>query len=395
MSTPESFRIESLGGRMAARRRRLVPTGVPASLDLLPAEWRDLLACWARREGRSKWETLLKDAGAAQLQTADSLRDWLLRHGWAEVIEERRHGDWWPLRLELRERPALRAALGIRDRNADAPRWEAARAGLAALDDEALQPALAALDDLPVHRALARCDLVSALHRWRGSPQSGTRRDFSLFARGETKAVTDAEWNWLESILDLAEFGIERHTPLLLLSAPVILHLPRGRLDIAACPDFGALTPAAVEQIIRAEGCIARWHLIENRTSFERAARQREPETGVIWLPGFPPGWWRAAVARVLDLMPAPARISCDPDPAGIAIALQAAELWRQRGLEWEPWKMAAADLAALRVRIPLTERDAQQLVAQMEKGGLPAHFAELAAWMLAHGEKGEQEGYL
>ena len=50
-------------------------------------------------------------------------------------------------------------------------------------------PAVLALDELPVQRALARHDLIFKLHDWQAQQQSGTRRDFALFARGDTKAA--------------------------------------------------------------------------------------------------------------------------------------------------------------------------------------------------------------
>mgnify|MGYP001348941980 CR=1 FL=1 len=42
------------------------------------------------------------------------------------------------------------------------------------------------------------------------------------------------------------------------------------------------------------------WRLIENRTSFERSARQRTPDMAVVWLPGFPPGWWQESMRHLL-----------------------------------------------------------------------------------------------
>ena len=53
------------------------------------------------------------------------------------------------------------------------------------------------------------------------------------------------------------------------------------------------------------------------------------------------------------------------------------------------------SDLAALRVRKPLTEGDKLQLAALQQEPALPAPLAELLEWMLERGEKGEQEGYL
>ena len=395
MGNPDSIQVEPLDGRAVCKRRKRFRSETASTLELIPSDWQALLARWVKRGGHSRWETLLKDAGAANLTLADTLREWLVRQGWATVIEERKHGGWWPQSLELRNLPHLRAALGIGDREQDAQRWLAAREELVACCGETLAPALLALDELPVRLALARHGLIDALQRWQDAQQYGTRRDFALFARDNTKGLSESEWNWLEQTLDLAEFRIERHTPLLLLSAPLTLSLPHGQLDLACCADFAALTPATLQAVTAASGTISHWQLVENRTSFERVARQRDAGTGVIWLPGFPPGWWRNAVGRLLDLAPAPAHIACDPDPAGIAIALKAAELWRERGIEWQPWKMSAADLAALRARKPLTEVDRLQLAAVRQGTDLPAPLAELAEWMLEHGEKGEQEGYL
>lgn len=56
---------------------------------------------------------------------------------------------------------------------------------------------------------------------------------------------------------------------------------------------------------------------------------------------------------------------------------------------------MSAGDLATLRARKPLTETDKFQLASLQQEGRLPAQLAELTKWMLEHGEKGEQEGYL
>lgn len=386
---------EPLDKRAACQKRRRTAACAPQSLDTLPVEWRELLARWVRRGGNSRWETLRNDAGVTRVQLAHDLLDWLARAGWAAVIEQRKLGEWWPQQVELLHLPQQRAALGLRDKDCDAQRWQEIRASLHALENGALLPAVLALDDLPVQRALARQDLLFKLHDWHAKQQSGTRRNFAWFARGDTKVISDSEWNWLESFIDLAEFGIERHTPLLLIAAPLTLTLPRGQLDLAALPDFAALTPATVQAVTATSGTVSRWQLVENRTSFENVAKKREADSGVIWLPGFPPSWWKEAVGQLLDLAPAPAHIACDPDPAGIAIALQAAEPWRERGLAWQPWKMAANDLAGLRSRKALTAGDKLQLASLRQAPSLPVALGKLLEWMLEHEEKGEQEGYL
>ncbi|HEU0187293.1 MAG TPA: hypothetical protein VFR06_05310 [Gallionellaceae bacterium] len=391
----ELWQIEPLDKRAVCQKRRRMATTSPQALDHLPAEWRELLTRWVKRGGNSRWETLRNDAGSNRVQMAQSLLDWLLSAGWAAVVEQRKLSEWWPQQVELRHMSQLRATLGVPDKDDEAQRWQVIRSSLHALNNAALLPAIMALDEIPVSRALARQELIFKLNEWQNLQQSGTRRDFALFARRDTKAVSEADWNWLETVLDLSAFNIERHTPLLLLSAPLVLEFKHGSMNLAACPDFAALTPASLQGLRAAAGAVSYWHLVENRTSFERLARQREANAGIIWLPGFPPTWWRLAVGRLLDLAPAPARISCDPDPSGIAIALQAATIWRQRQLAWQAWQMDAENLAALPARKPISDTDRQLIERLLNEQELPASLAQLAHWMLEHGEKGEQEGYL
>lgn len=392
---PEAWNIESLDKRAVCQKRRRTATCPPQALDTLPAEWRELLARWVRRGGNSRWETLRKDAGTTSVQMADALLDWLLRSGWAAVDEQWKLSAWWPQHVELLHLPQLRAVLGLRDKDDEKQRWQNILITLHALNSDALLPAVLSLDELPVQRALARYDLILKLHEWQVQQQIGTRRDFSLFARGDTKSLSDSDWGWLESVLDLAEFRIERHTPLMLLAAPLQLHLETGQLDLSAMPDFAAFTPATLRAATTITGTVTHWFLVENRTSFERVARQREASIGVIWLPGFPPSWWSETMDLLLSHIPAPAKIACDPDPAGISIALKAAELWKARNLEWQPWKMSAEDLSSLHARKPLSETDLYKLNMIEQIEDLPPMLVKLQEWMRIHGEKGEQEGFL
>jgi len=374
---------------LSKSRRQRVAGQPPRGLDTLPDDWRQLLKRWVRRGGDSRWETLKGDAGVGRQTLAQALLDWLLDNGWVALTEKFERAEWWPYRVRFQEPATLRAALGIADADATAANWQTLRDTL-----PPDTPLLDALDALPPKTALARADLATALARWQLEQRSGTQRDFALFARDATKAVTSAEWAWLAIATDLAEWGIERHAPLLLVAAPVTLQLPQGVLDLAVCADFCALTPATLAAATSADGVPARWHLVENRTSFERVARTRAPDAGVIWLPGFPPGWWREAVAHLLMLAPAPAAIACDPDPAGVAIALQAGALWQAAGLDWQPWHMDIATLQSLPSHSPLNAWD-QTLVAQLAQSALPDSLSALLGYMREHNVKGEQEGVL
>jgi hypothetical protein len=371
-------------------RRQRVSDQPPCGLDSLPDDWRQLLKRWARRGGDSRWETLRNDAGVGGQNLAQALLDWLLDNGWIQLDEKFERAAWWPYRVHFHELAPLRAALGIVDAEAAAAQWQSLRSTL-----PSDTPLLDALDSLPPRTALGRADLATALARWQLEQRSGTQRDFSLFARGATKAITTSEWAWLGDAAELGECGIERHTPLLLLAAPVVLQLQHAAVDLAACADFCALTPATLAAATTASGAPVRWQLVENRTSFERVARARAADVGVIWLPGFPPGWWRSAVEHLLSLAPAPAVIAADPDPAGVAIALQAGALWRAAGLDWQPWHMDIATLQNLPGHMPLNAWDHARIAQLRPSPDLPASLAALLDYMQRHNIKGEQEGAL
>lgn len=380
------------------RRRRRHRPGQPAPIDALPAEWKSLAALWLHRASKNAtachWNTLAADAGPQRYTLAGQLLEHLLDRGWVALTEDRRHGAWWPSRIEFRHMPQLRQALGLPDIDAQRQIWVLRRTDLVQGDEAGWSALIADLDALPPQRAVARADLLLALRRWRAEERCGTRRDFAQFARDTTKSVTDAEWRWLERTTDLAACGIERHTPLLLLAAPLRLRLPTGIIDLGCSPDFLAVTPACLDTAQLDGTTLERWRLVENLTSFERVARQREAGTGVVWLPGYPPGGWQTAMRRLLALAPRGAEIACDPDPAGIGIALAAGALWEESGLPWHPWWMNVDLLARLPRRQALSAID-RDMLDRLQARSLPTELTELAAWMQSHGEKGEQEGYL
>lgn len=391
-----TLKIEYLDKLRLPKKRRRYADIAPVSLANIPVEWRELLVQWQRLGGNSRWETLIRKAGLAQKFTAETLLDWLLNNGWAMVDEERKYGDWWPYRVELREQKALRQQLGLPDVDDIAMQWQSLRTALQAdaENNPSLLAILSTLDTMPTSRAIHRATLLKSLLTWAESERVGTYRDFSLFARAATKEISTTEWAWLGAHFDLAEFNIEQHTPLLLISANLLLHTSVGEVNLAAMPDFAALTPATVKNIQSANSTATNWIFVENRTSFERVARNRHTNEGVIWLPGYPPSWWKEAVTRILKFAPVPVKIACDPDPAGIAIALSVIDLCKASLLESVAWKMGPNELKSLVHRKLLSEFDQQQLVGLL-KQDLPLELKALADYMLENQQKGEQEGYL
>jgi hypothetical protein len=382
----------SLRGRRM--QRALQPRRTDA--DVWPAAWRRLAAQWLKgavtADTRMQWDGLLRKAGAEGANAAWALHEHLLVHGQIEIEEARDRSGWTLKRIRFTDPAALRSQLGLAEPDADLRAWQARRDALdyAAAD---LVAAARDLDTCATKTALARADLLDALARWRReAPRAGTRRDFSLFARGETKAITDADWTWLEERFDLAADGIVAHAPLMLLRASFSAETLTGRLELGALPAFVGLPPAAISAIGRLEPPPRCWRLVENRTVFDRLAATLPAGDALVWLPGYPPGWWLQAMRHLITLAPAPALIACDPDPDGIAIALLAAALWENLGLSWEPDHMCAADLARLQAKRELSARDVA-LLDRLAEGQLPPALASLAEMMRASGQKGEQEG--
>lgn len=232
-----------------------------------------------------------------------------------------------------------------------------------------------------------------ALAAWRVDQRTGKRRDFALEARHDTKALSEAEWTWLDSCLDLPGLGVERFAPQLWLAGALSLHWGGQRCELQALHCVGL--PA--HDLAKLTGAVApeRYWLIENRASFERQAMSREPGTALIWLPGRPPSSWLAAVGALLDHAPAPALISADPDPAGVEIALTAASLWQSRSLAWLPHLMGVEQLLTAKTR-PLDDHHDRPLLARLRaRGELPDALSTLCQYMDHHGVKAEQEGWL
>jgi hypothetical protein len=239
--------------------------------------------------------------------------------------------------------------------------------------------------------AIRRSALAQALDAWIDAGRSGTRYDFALFATGKTKGITKADWEWLSHLGALEAASIVDHEPLLLVAGQWTLNFRGGaRIDVGAHSAPIGIAASCIDAAQTIVG-VHTWIVIENRTVFDRAARLGS-HSAIIWTPGYSPIWWLRAVAGLLKLAPAKALIACDPDPAGIAIALRVARLWVDRDIGWQPAGMDAAALEALPRRWPLSSVDlgildvAADAVRQTPLAGLHA--------VLPQAGKGEQEGY-
>ena len=388
--------LQAPGSRARVQQRlRRAAALQPQAITVWPADWLALLRGWlGKGSAQSRWPTLLTQAGP-QREQAEQLVQALLRAGHVELREQhtsRFEPPWQIQQLRWLHPASLREALGLPDAEALDASAEAALA--AAPESPTFAEAWQALAQLPSARIPARAALLHALARWQQEGRHGARADFAHFARGDTKAITSSEWDWLDERLPMETLGVSRHAAVLWLQARFALHGARGVFDLAALPHFMALPVTALAAFERASQPPAQWTLLENRTSFERHARQSAADEAVLWLPGQPPSAWREGFARLLQLAPAPVRIACDPDPAGIDIALAAAAVAQACSVNWQPWKMSAEDLHGLASSKPLNSDDHLRL-SRLAQTTLPASLKALVHALIVGGTKGEQEGYL
>jgi hypothetical protein len=380
------------------QRRQRAATQPWQSLPALAGVRRDLLLRWARgNEPARRWATLRKLAGAAELESADALLEQLIEAGCVQVVEQFRAGRWWPQQVNWVELPRLQRVLGLKSQSdRDAERETALRT----LDEiatatGALREAALGLMSAQLSTALlvSRTGLLQALTLWTADQRSGVRQDFALHARPHTKAITDAEWRWLESELDLTALGVERNAALLWLGGAMTLHTMSGTSSLQPWPFIG-LPLDALRELTQVDSPPEFYWVIENRASFERQARRRERGTCVLWVPGRPSEAWLAAVALLLAWAPAPARVSADADPAGIEIALCVGTVWAQHGCAWQPFAMEPKRLTDGKA-LPLNDYDRASLARALGRDDLPAALRALAAAIESLGMKAEQEGWL
>ncbi len=394
------------------RRERRADAPVPEAPPLLDRERRDLLRRWVRQDAlRRTRGALIKDAGATGIERAEALCAQLLDEGWIIRCEQLTGGAWQWHALIWRDLPRLQALLDVAGPGRRAETRQALldqvqawlktwRARAAEPDPDLLdelEQAVAQLTDdrtLPPDRLARRLDLLQALAAWRDAGESGTRRDFALRAAGGTKALSAADWRWLESGFDLERLRIARFALMAWLAGDVTLRwhggqtLPLSHLHCIGLP---------LTDLIRVHAAEAprRWWLIENRASFERQAREPAPGTALLWMPGRPPRAWREAVRHLLRLAPAPAWISADADPSGVDIACSVGEIWQSRGLAWEPHRMSVAEWAATDQTWPLNAHDHRLLDRLLDRPGLPDGLRALCEAMRAEGRKAEQEAWI
>lgn len=386
-----------------ARGKRTRQASQPiGALPVLGTAQQALLRKWLKSDARERaWQSLLEAAGLEHLDVAESLLALLLQCGAVAVKEEFHSGHWRPWRVVWVDVEALQAHLGLPTSSQRAAHKTDLQAQLHTLAQQYPWLAAAAhslLDaTLPASTKADRCALLHALVQWQQGERQGLRQDFALLARGHTKGITGTEWDWLATTTPLEALGIGQFEPLLWLAGTLALRLgdAQGAHGMALAPwgfvGFPCRSFSVDLQVLQAP--TAYW-LVENRASFERQSARLTSGKCLVWLPGRPSQAWQAAMRILLALAPAPAYISCDPDPAGIQIAWTAGQLWTEANLSWQADRMAPGFWRDGRT-LPLSNYDRRVLSELHMQADLPADLAELRDYIQMAGRKAEQEGWL
>jgi len=392
--------LQSTPGSRGKRTRQLLAplTALPA----LSSMQQTVLLKWLKSDAQERsWQSLLQAAGSSQLEAAEALVQTLLLCGAVALKEELHHGQWRPWRVVWTDLEGLQALAGVPTRS----QREADKVNLH-MDLQALalaHPWLSAAvhsvltDALTVASKTARAELLQALVSWQQAQRQGMRQDFALAARGHTKAINSTEWDWLATTVPLETLGIGRFEPLFWLAGSIALcpaaQSPGPQAPWAAL-GFVGLPCRSLDVSLQVAHAPKMYWLIENRASFERQASRLPPGTCLVWLPGRPSSAWLQAMRCLLSQAPAPADISCDPDPAGIQIALTAGALWDEAGLPWQA-KHMTPDIWRAGITLPLNDYDRRVLAELQATPGLPSDLATLRDYMISSGTKAEQEGWL
>lgn len=403
--------IDTFSSRSARMRRADVK--VPAQLSIDLQAHREILIRWARAERREAARTtLLREVREAGIERAESACDLLLRDGWIERRERLEGGTWHWHTIAWRDLGGLQRLLGVVGRQQrederrhaliEAQAWLAVRAqsGLdAEVDPDLLDELTRALEQLETERTLpvdvlrTRLRLLRAVADWHDSGGQGPRRVFALRVGGDTKAIGQADWRWLEASFDLERLRIEAFVPQIWMAGDASLRWSEGQLDLRVVRYVGL----PLQDVTRLQGLhgVERYWLIENRASFERQARGLPPGVLLLWMPGRPSSVWMQAVSHLIATCPAPSWISADADPSGVDIACTAMGLWAARGLLAEPHQMGAAQLASTSQNWPLNQHDERLLDRLLNRVDLTVELQLLCEAMRKGGRKAEQEAWL
>lgn len=187
-------------------------------------------------------------------------------------------------------------------------------------------------------------------------------RELSVRLTGDSKGLEGVK-SYLRTVIgDLNPYGITEHSSLLFCKLPLIGKIADRTIDLSACADFVSMTSMTAGLFKPLSSGMRRIVLVENLTPFERLARESERfgnDTGILFLSGYPPGFVRDFVKRLLKFRPIEGLIWCDLDPDGIEIALNVGK-WFEKS-EWNTLFMEKDFLLSSKTK-PLSEADFKKL---------------------------------
>lgn len=216
-------------------------------------------------------------------------------------------------------------------------------------------------------------------------------RELSVMVSGNSKTLASLK-PYLKNMLgNLEEYGIQDHSPIMFCRIPVTGTLNGLSIDLCATVDYTPLTLSTAKAFKPVNGDYRALLLVENLTTFETTIPHLPKDIGIIWLSGYPPSYVRMFVKKLLEFIPSPGFIWCDPDPDGMEIVLTAGKWFEEAGQKWKPVGMDKDILLNCKTSRDLDERDRNK-IKQLSSRPDAAIFHETLILMEKTGKKPEQE---
>ncbi len=369
----------------------------------------------------------------AKLTTLDALFSRLAREGLFDLVY-RRQGLTRP--LELREvlvtpaiAEALAGALGVRRLGAldhqtltfmegitlrlaalaDRPESQS-WADLAGRHREAIEGGLSPdLTGGPEGAVVAKCGRRKYRQLWLAlteALEASARgedlplRELSVRVTGDSKSLAALRSDLNRLGVNLEEWGVYEHQPILRAVGPVEYELPGGqgavRLDAVA--DYACLTLKTVSSVKVTRNEADAVLIVENLTPFEALAREDLPLVGrvlMLYAGGFIGRAETALLHKVLAARPVPGFIWTDLDLGGHRIFVAVEHVFKEHGIPLTRIGSTLEFIGGAVTGIPLTAEERMELEHLLARGDLPAGEAEWIRTILALGAKVEQEAQM
>ena len=225
-------------------------------------------------------------------------------------------------------------------------------------------------------------------------------RELSVRVTGDSKSLATLRGDLDRLGVNLEEWGIYEHQPILRAVGPVEYRVPgdRGAARFNAVADYACLTLKTVSSLEITRNEADAVLIVENLTPFEALARESHSRLSrvlLIYAGGFIGRAETTLLRKVLGARPVPGFIWTDLDLGGHRIFGAVERVFKQHGTSLTRIASAPEFIDGAVAGVPLAAGERAQLERLLATGEMPAEEAEWLGAILSRGTKVEQEAQL